>query len=108
MWRVRPKREDAHRKRRLGLVDAARDQGLDVEGLMTVPPAAGDPTPIFEKLRRSCDELGLSTCSMGMSGDFEMAIAAGATMVRVGTAVFGPRRRSATITYAEQAPTRTA
>jgi pyridoxal phosphate enzyme (YggS family) len=74
-----------------GLVARCRALGLEVEGLMTVPPEAGDPTPIFRTLRRLTDDLGLATCSMGMSGDFERAIRAGATMVRVGSAVFGPR-----------------
>lgn len=73
------------------LVAASRAHGLVVEGLMTVPPQAGDPTPIFVTLRRLSDELGLATCSMGMSGDYERAIRAGATMVRVGSAIFGPR-----------------
>ena len=74
-----------------GLVARCRALGLEVEGLMTVPPEAADPTPIFRTLRRLTDDLGLATCSMGMSGDFERAIRAGATMVRVGSAVFGPR-----------------
>ena len=74
-----------------GLVARARDRGLRVEGLMTVPPAGDDPTPWFSQLRRECDEMGFSTCSMGMSNDFEAAIAAGSTMVRIGSAVFGPR-----------------
>lgn len=73
------------------LVGRGRALGLDVQGLMTIPPEAGDPTPVFRTLRRLTDDLGLATCSMGMSGDFERAIRAGATMVRVGSAVFGPR-----------------
>jgi pyridoxal phosphate enzyme (YggS family) len=73
------------------LVDVCRVLGCRVEGLMTVPPASGDPRPVFARLRRMTDDLGLSVCSMGMSGDFEIAIAEGATMVRVGSAVFGPR-----------------
>jgi pyridoxal phosphate enzyme (YggS family) len=73
------------------LVDACRELGCHVEGLMTVPPATGDPRPVFAVLRKMTDDLGLSVCSMGMSGDFEIAIAEGATMVRVGSAVFGPR-----------------
>jgi pyridoxal phosphate enzyme (YggS family) len=73
------------------LVDACRVLGCRVEGLMTVPPASGDPRPVFAQLRRMTDDLGLSVCSMGMSGDFESAIAEGATMVRVGSAILGPR-----------------
>jgi PLP dependent protein len=74
-----------------GLVARCRAHGLVVDGLMTVPPEAVDPTPTFVTLRSLSDELGLATCSMGMSGDFERAIRAGATMVRVGSAIFGPR-----------------
>ena len=74
-----------------GLVDTCRTHGCRVEGLMTVPPAAGDPRPVFARLRRMTDDLELRVCSMGMSGDFELAIAEGATMVRVGGAIFGPR-----------------
>ena len=58
---------------------------------MTVPPQLGDPRPHFAALRGLAAPLGLATLSMGMSGDFEAAIAEGATIVRVGTAVFGPR-----------------
>ena len=73
------------------LVQTCRAQGCLVEGLMTVPPAVGDPRAVFARLRRMTDDLGLGVCSMGMSGDFELAIAEGATMVRVGGAIFGPR-----------------
>ena len=76
------------------LVDFCRALGCRVEGLMTVPPEAGDPRPVFATLRRLTDDLGLSECSMGMSGDYEVAIAEGATMVRVGSAIFGPRPSS--------------
>ncbi len=66
-------------------------------GLMTMPPPEVDPRPLFEQLRdlraRIADELGhaLPVLSMGMSGDFETAIACGATHVRIGTAIFGER-----------------
>jgi pyridoxal phosphate enzyme (YggS family) len=73
------------------LVEACRNHGCRVDGLMTVPPAVGDPRPVFARLRQIADDLGLRECSMGMSGDFELAIAQGATMVRVGSAIFGPR-----------------
>ena len=73
------------------LVETCRANGCEVAGLMTVPPAIGDPRPVFARLRRFTDDLGLQVCSMGMSGDFELAIAEGSTMVRVGTAIFGPR-----------------
>ncbi len=73
------------------LVDACTSYGCRVAGLMTVPEAVGDPRPAFARLRELSDDLGLRECSMGMSGDFEIAIAEGATMVRVGSAIFGPR-----------------
>ncbi len=73
------------------LVDACRAQALRVDGLMTVPALAGDPRPVFAGVRKMTDDLGLRVCSMGMSGDYEVAIAEGASMVRVGSAIFGPR-----------------
>ncbi len=75
----------------LGIVDRARTAGLVVDGLMTVAPAEGDPRPVFAALRELAGRLELRELSMGMSGDFEAAIAQGATIVRVGTALFGPR-----------------
>ena len=68
--------------------------GLKVRGLMAIPPATEQPEqarPYFRRLRELRDELGLEHCSMGMSADFEVAIEEGATMVRVGTAIFGAR-----------------
>lgn len=81
------------------LVAYAADQPhVVVEGLMTMPPMPppdADPNqaarPMFETLSATADRLGLSTTSMGMSADLEAAVAAGATMVRVGTAIFGER-----------------
>ncbi len=67
---------------------------LRVRGLMTIPPAASDPEqarPSFRLLRELRDQTGLTELSMGMSADFEVAIEEGATMVRVGTAIFGAR-----------------
>ncbi|MET0143359.1 MAG: alanine racemase [Ilumatobacteraceae bacterium] len=76
------------------LVAAALDAGLVVDGLMTVGPTTGGPDAAragFRRTRRLADELGLRTCSMGMSGDLEVAVEEGSTRVRVGTALFGPR-----------------
>lgn len=74
------------------LVDASRAAGLDLVGLMTVGPTDGsDPTASFVRLRQLADDHGLAQCSMGMSGDLETAVAAGSTMIRVGSALFGPR-----------------
>jgi len=70
---------------------------LELRGLMAMGPTEGDPAPAFEELRRLRDagrqRLGvpLSVLSMGMSGDFEVALAAGSTMLRLGQALFGPR-----------------
>jgi pyridoxal phosphate enzyme (YggS family) len=65
--------------------------GLPVTGLMCIPPAEGDPRPHFAALAAMAKEHGLAKLSMGMSGDFETAIEEGATLVRVGSAIFGAR-----------------
>ena len=65
--------------------------GARLRGLMCIPPAGLDPAPFFRRLAAMADAHGLEVRSMGMSGDFEAAIAAGATHVRVGSAVFGAR-----------------
>ena len=67
--------------------------GTALTGLMCIPPDGQDAAPYFAKLARLAAEHGLRTLSMGMSGDFEAAILAGATHVRVGTAIFGARPR---------------
>jgi pyridoxal phosphate enzyme (YggS family) len=70
---------------------------LQLRGLMAMGPTEGDPGPAFKELRRLRDEaeqrLGkrLPVLSMGMSGDFEVAVEAGSTMLRLGQALFGPR-----------------
>ncbi len=68
-----------------------RDLDLPVEGLMCIPPAEGDPAPHFRLLAEIAARNGLFRLSMGMSDDFETAIACGATSVRVGSALFGSR-----------------
>ncbi|MCH4268975.1 MAG: YggS family pyridoxal phosphate-dependent enzyme [Brevundimonas sp.] len=74
------------------LIAAARDvHGLTVEGLMCIPPADEDPAPHFALLAAIAARNGLSVLSMGMSGDYLTAIEAGATHVRVGSALFGER-----------------
>ena len=67
------------------------DYGLPVTGLMCIPPVDEDPRPHFAYLRDLAAKHGLRELSMGMSADFEAAIAEGATLVRVGTAIFGHR-----------------
>ncbi len=69
---------------------------LELRGLMTVPPPADEPEdsrPYFAALRELKEKIGqpLTELSMGMSGDYEVAVEEGATLVRIGTAIFGPR-----------------
>jgi pyridoxal phosphate enzyme (YggS family) len=86
------------------VMDTARElitvEGVRLDGLMTMPPPADDPEasrPAFEELRALREQLQqalghpLPALSMGMSDDFEVAIACGATHVRIGTAIFGSR-----------------
>lgn len=77
------------------LLELARaSEVLDVRGLMTVAPRVADPEevrPVFARLRALAAEHGLSELSMGMTDDFEVAIEEGATLVRVGRAIFGDR-----------------
>ena len=74
----------------------ARDElDLPVEGLMCIPPFDEEPAMHFALLRKMAERNGLARLSMGMSADFETAIRFGATHVRVGTAIFGPRAKPA-------------
>jgi uncharacterized pyridoxal phosphate-containing UPF0001 family protein len=69
--------------------------GVRVRGLMAIPPEGKEPDDSrvwFRALRKLGERHGLTQLSMGMSGDFEVAIEEGATVVRVGTAIFGPRQ----------------
>jgi pyridoxal phosphate enzyme (YggS family) len=75
------------------LIGLARDElGLPVEGLMCIPPFDETPSIHFALLAEIARRNGLRQLSMGMSGDFELAVRFGATHVRVGTAIFGPRQ----------------
>jgi hypothetical protein len=68
---------------------------LEIKGLMTMAPYVEDPEevrPIFRRLRELRDKVGLEQLSMGMTDDFEVAIEEGATIVRIGRAIFGERR----------------
>ena len=72
----------------------ARDQlELPIEGLMCIPPLDENPALHFTLLRKIAERNGLPGLSMGMSGDYETAVRCGATIVRVGSAIFGPRRK---------------
>lgn len=73
------------------LLDQCREAGLPVVGLMCLPPAELEPAPYFALLAKLARRHGLSSLSMGMSGDYETAVTLGATHVRVGTALFGER-----------------
>lgn len=73
------------------LVAQMRGVNLPLKGLMCIPPFDIDATPHFRTLRDLAERNGLSGLSMGMSSDFETAIAEGATHVRVGSAIFGER-----------------
>lgn len=74
-----------------GLLDQARGADLPVAGLMCVPPVGVEAAPYFALLAKLAMDQGLSGLSMGMSDDFETAVQLGATYVRVGSALFGPR-----------------
>ena len=67
------------------------DLELEIAGLMCIPPVDEEPALHFALLKKYADELGLAKLSMGMSADFETAVALGATYVRVGSAIFGAR-----------------
>ena len=73
------------------LLEQARGAGLDVVGLMCVPPADVEPAPYFALLAEHARRLGLAGLSMGMSSDYETAALLGSTAVRVGSALFGSR-----------------
>ncbi|AFL54359.1 pyridoxal phosphate enzyme (YggS family) [Sinorhizobium fredii] len=76
----------------VAFIDLCRlELGLDVEGLMCIPPLDENPGPHFALLAKLAAKCGLTKISMGMSGDFETAIAFGASSVRVGSAIFGAR-----------------
>jgi pyridoxal phosphate enzyme (YggS family) len=73
-------------------VALCRDElGLSIEGLMCIPPADENPGPHFALLAKLAKACGVEKLSMGMSGDYETAVAFGATSVRVGSAIFGTR-----------------
>jgi uncharacterized pyridoxal phosphate-containing UPF0001 family protein len=74
-----------------GFLKDCRAMDLSPVGLMCIPPEGTDSTPHFAMLAQMAQEHGLNGLSMGMSGDFEAAVAQGATHVRVGSAIFGAR-----------------
>ena len=75
-----------------GFLSEVRALGVEVRGLMTMPPLADDPErsrPYFRELRRLAEEHGLTELSMGSSQDYRVAAEEGATLVRVGSVLFG-------------------
>jgi pyridoxal phosphate enzyme (YggS family) len=87
-----PQKSGVARAEADAFIRAAREEhGLPVTGLMCIPPVEDDPRPHFAFLANLAAKHGLREVSMGMSADFEVAIAEGATLVRVGSAIFGAR-----------------
>jgi pyridoxal phosphate enzyme (YggS family) len=87
-----PRKSGVARDAADGFIEACRTRfGPALAGLMCIPPADQDPSPHFAWLAACAARHGLAALSMGMSADFELAIAHGATLVRVGTAIFGHR-----------------
>jgi len=80
-------------ERLAAVVEGCRDLGLEVRGLMAIGPQGASETvrSAFRRVRELADQHGLPERSMGMSGDLEAAVAEGSTMLRIGTALFGPR-----------------
>lgn len=76
------------------LLAYARKAGLEIRGLMCIPPLNEPPAPHFALLRKLAARHNLPELSMGMSADYERAIALGATYVRIGTALFGEREKT--------------
>lgn len=75
----------------ISLVEKCRASGLNVVGLMCIPPVDDEPSPHFAFLKKLARQAGVKELSMGMSGDYPLAVQQGATFVRVGTAIFGAR-----------------
>ncbi|PTE08078.1 YggS family pyridoxal phosphate-dependent enzyme [Mesorhizobium helmanticense] len=87
-----PQKAGIEPREAVAFVARCRDvHGLAIEGLMCIPPADENPGPHFALLEKLAREAGVEKLSMGMSGDYETAIAFGATSVRVGSAIFGSR-----------------
>lgn len=75
----------------ISLVNKCRSLGLNVAGLMCIPPVDDEPAPHFALLKKLARQAGVAELSMGMSDDYPVAIQQGATFIRVGTALFGAR-----------------
>lgn len=87
-----PQKAGIEPKEAVAFVNRCREvHGLTIEGLMCIPPADENPGPHFALLGKLAEEAGLERLSMGMSGDYALAVSFGATSVRVGSAIFGTR-----------------
>ena len=87
-----PQKAGVNPREAVAFVARCRDvHGLAIDGLMCIPPADENPGPHFALLAKLGNEAGVEKLSMGMSGDYELAIRFGATSVRVGSAIFGSR-----------------
>lgn len=87
-----PQKAGIEPREAVAFVNRCRDvHGLSIEGLMCIPPLEDNPGPHFALLGRLARDAGVEKLSMGMSSDYELAIAFGATSVRVGSAIFGER-----------------
>ena len=87
-----PQKAGIEPREAVAFVTRCRDvHGLAIEGLMCIPPADENPGPHFALLAKLARQAGVEKLSMGMSGDYDTAIAFGATSVRVGSAIFGTR-----------------
>ena len=75
------------------LIEKFEEIGIDVEGLLTIGASEDRDTTLacFQDLKKLANSLGLSECSMGMSNDYDLALEAGATILRLGRAIFGKR-----------------
>ena len=73
------------------LINYNREIGLDVIGLMCIPPANTDPENYFKEMKKLNSDVGFTELSMGMSSDFIVAVKHSSTYVRVGSSIFGPR-----------------
>jgi hypothetical protein len=87
-----PQKAGVNPRETANLIAHVRKLDLPLEGLMCIPPANDDAAPHFAFLAKLARDHGLKHLSMGMSGDFELAVKFGATHVRVGTAIFGARK----------------
>ena len=87
-----PQKSGIAPKNAVGFVRECREKyGLNVVGLMCIPPVDDEPAPHFAFLKKLAREAGVRELSMGMSGDYPLAVQQGATFVRVGSAIFGER-----------------